>query len=146
MKDNVSKPFEAWLLLSARLDLREHLKTYQHYRVKAYYGNPVTAKWVRKVTAIYRTEREARSAIEELAGRNAWDNWHHPRLYETPVAYLVTFIILIHESQESIYCAEATFGGQLYWNDDRDVMGIFATYEEAQDYADSMNRATGRSP
>ena len=149
MRNDVT-PFEAWLLVSARLDLLEEkpLKTYQHYRIKAYHGKPVTAPLVRKVVAIYRTESEARSAVEELAGRNISVNWSnpHPGLYDTAVAWLVTFTVLMQETYESIYSAEATFGGKLHWTDDRDVMGSFATFEEAQAYADAMNRATGRSP
>ena len=61
-----------------------------------------------------------------------------PPFYDTPVAWLVTFIILVHETGDAKYHVEPCYGGQIGWNDDRDVMAIYPTQKLAQDYAASM--------
>lgn len=54
----------------------------------------------------------------------------------------MTFIILIHETGDAMYLAEPCYGGYQEWNDDRDIVAIFATKEEAQACAVEMNPKT----
>jgi hypothetical protein len=43
----------------------------------------------------------------------------------------------MHETGDAKYHVEPAWGGELRWNDDRDVMAHFETQEEAETWASS---------
>lgn len=89
-------------------------------------GGPIDNPFGNRVVGLYRTETDAKSSD---VARKA--------VYEDVVAWLCTFIVLLHGAGDAKYHVEATRGGRLAWNDDRDVMAVFETEEEARAWAES---------
>ena len=95
------------------------------------------------IKALYETRDDAEEAAahgDELY--TSFSRSGRGLFYKEPIAWLVTFIILIHETGDAMYLAEPCYGGYQEWNDDRDIVAIFATKEEAQACAVEMNPKT----
>jgi hypothetical protein len=112
------------------------------HRIEPFYGGVVNDPFGKGVLGIFLTEAEAEqygTALTASLGRFALKAPERP--YAEAIAWLVTFIILMHETGEAKLHVEPSFGGACIWNDDRDVMAIFQTRAEAEQYvADRSNR------
>jgi hypothetical protein len=106
--------------------------------IEPFHGGPFEDPFAKEVQGIFLTEAEAREHAPELLATRAQlvsPTGYPPGLYPEPIAWLVTFIILIQDTGEAKLLVEPTFGGECRWNDDRDVFAIFQTRAEADAYA-----------
>lgn len=116
--------FEVWCVLYGKEIVR--------------YGTGPRKNKFSTIYGMYRTEEEARAGAAEIASKPRPVLWvPTPSLSKTPIAWLVTFIILSHESGDAKYHVESCYGGQIDWNDDRDVMAIFPTLALAKEFVAS---------
>ena len=106
-------------------------------RLVRYDSGPRDDQWS-TIYGMYRSEDEARVGAVEMAANPPPILWQAtPPFYDTPIAWLVTFIILGHEAGDAKYHVEPCYGGQIGWNDDRDVMAIYPTRVLAEAFAAS---------
>jgi hypothetical protein len=118
------------------------------YIIEPYDGGPIDPPFSKHVQGVYRTENEARCVAAALAD-------HRPGIITTrplrpyadnhPIAWLVTYIIICHDSGESTYYVEPAWGGLERWNDDRDVMAVFETGDEAEAWAQQKNGPSAKA-
>ena len=102
-----------------------------------YSSGPREDKWS-SIDGMYRSEDEARAGAAEIASKPQPIVWvAMPALSKTPIAWLVTFIILSNESRDAKYHVQPCYGGQIGWNDDRDIIAIYPTLDLARDFAAS---------
>ena len=108
------------------------------YHVEPFAGGALADPFASGLLAIYRTEQDAREAVvsaHETYTYSAGPVQPRKPTYENIIAWLVTFIILSNESGDAKYHVQGTSGGQLRWNDDRDVIAIFMSQSEADAWA-----------
>jgi hypothetical protein len=122
----VLEPFTVWCVLSDS-------------KVQKFGSGPRKDPWT-PIRALYESKTEALQYAKRKAGILPKNGvWPRERPGETPIAWLVTFIILMQETGEATYAVQPCFGGTVGWNDDRDVMAIFPAEALAKEYAASEN-------
>jgi hypothetical protein len=131
--------FRVWLVVDGKRE-EAAVATYGSspdygYNVEPYDGGPFE-EFSKSIRAIYRTEAEARAVAAVFASRESRSVFE-PKPPMSPygdevIAWLGFFIVLDNEWGDATWRAQATFGGETGpWNDDRDIVAIFATRDEA---------------
>ena len=118
--------FLVWLVIA------DYSKTPREYHVSSFGGGELEDPFGSDLAGIYRTEADAQDAVARAHETFDQPGFQAKVLYDAPIAWLATFIILNNETGDAKYHAEPNHGGTLRWNDDRDVMVIFATSKEAE--------------
>jgi hypothetical protein len=116
----LEEDFEVWCVLS-------------RYEIVRYRSGQREDKWS-MICGMYLTEAEAHAGAIAMKSTPR-PTVSPPRRSGEPIAWLVTYIILMHETGEAKYHVEPTTSGEISWNDDRDVMAIFPTRELAEAFA-----------
>jgi hypothetical protein len=136
--------FRVWLVLRETMPIKG--TSFQHeHNVRPFDGGILPRSLRLRVRAIYATKAEARSAASAMSIGTSPDATP-PGVRDTPIAYLVSFVLRMHASGESTYWAHEFCGGKLDFTDDRDVYAVFATAAEATEHALRLMTPTEPEP